>query len=197
LDDNLLDVGADSYFSAVAFDQRRDAFSDASRASDGIAGAVEIVAGDEGVNSETALRGRQAVVAPLGGEDRDELLISSEAVQNIEGGLRSPAKERSAHETACQPCGNPGNGLFGEVESAGFLSGLHGSQITVDGGGFGREIVLQASAKPLQAGGKFKRPAAHQDAVVNVGHRRPFKLPVGEVVEGGAQRRGGILQSPT
>ena len=78
LNDDLLDIGADDYFPAVALDQRSDGFGDACRASDGIAGAVEIVAGNDGVNSETALGGRQAVVAPLGGEDGDELWISRE-----------------------------------------------------------------------------------------------------------------------
>ena len=87
LNDDLLDIGADGYFPAVALDQWSDGFPDARRASDGIAGAVEVVAGNDGVNSETALRGRQAVVAPLGGENGDELWIAREAVQHIERGL--------------------------------------------------------------------------------------------------------------
>ena len=75
LNDDFLDVGADDDLSAIALDGRRDGFRDAGCAADRVARAVEIVRSDDGMDAETALGGRQAVIAPLRGENPDQFLV--------------------------------------------------------------------------------------------------------------------------
>ncbi len=52
LNDDFLDVGADDDLSSVALDGRRDGFRDAGCAADRVAGAIEIVRRDDGMDAE-------------------------------------------------------------------------------------------------------------------------------------------------
>ena len=194
LHDDLLNIRADDHFPSGAFYGWKDGFGDARRAANRIAGAVEIVRGEDGVHAEAALRGREPIVAPLRGENSDQLFVLGEVVKDIERRLRSPSKERRAQETAGQTRSGTRDGFFREVEAAGFLGGLDGGDVAVDGSCFGREIVFQASTQPFASGGEFESTPADNDTIVHVGHGRPFQLASSKVIESGTQRGRGILQ---
>ena len=83
-------LGADDNFAAALLDQGRDGLGDAGGAARGVAPAVKVMAGDESMDAETALRRRQAVVAPLGGEDADQVWVVSPAMEDVERRLPMP-----------------------------------------------------------------------------------------------------------
>ncbi len=108
--------------------------------------------------------------------------------------MGGPAQEGRAQETSSETGGWTRNRFFREIETAGFLGRLYGGKIAIDGARFGGEVTFQACAEALQTGWKFEAAAAHNDAIVDIGHRRPFELAAGKVVERGAQRGCRILQ---
>src|SRR5208282_4015612 len=68
LDDDLGHLGVDKYFAAGRLDQRCDGLSDPARSADRIVRAVEVMVGDQRVDGEAALRGRESEITPLSGE---------------------------------------------------------------------------------------------------------------------------------
>ena len=105
-----------------------------------------------------------------------------------------PAQEGRAQETSRETGGRTRDGFFREVETAGFLGRLYGGKITIDGARFGGKVIFQALAEALQAGWKFEAAAAHNDAIIDIRHRRPLKLAAGKIVERSAQRGYRILK---
>ena len=101
LDHDRRRLVADADRAACRFDARLDRARDAPGAAGREPAAVEIAAGDQGVEGEGALLGRQSVVAPLGGDERLQFGRTKVVLEIFGGGLRgSPRAERAqqAHE---------------------------------------------------------------------------------------------------
>ena len=67
--------------SAVAGDDRDDCLGNGGAPADRIPGAVEIARGDDGMIGKGALSRRQAIVAPLRGQQRFEVGVSERALE--------------------------------------------------------------------------------------------------------------------
>ena len=96
LDENAIDLGADDHRAASSLDGWQHAGGDLAGPSNRIRRAIEIVLGNRGVSPETALAGRQAVVAPLGREHGLQFSTGTKPVEHFSGRAPGDSQERRA-----------------------------------------------------------------------------------------------------
>jgi hypothetical protein len=70
---------------------------------------------DNGVNTKAALSRRQAVIAPLSGQHRDEFAIAGKAGERFRGGPPGVAKKSAAQQRPHYAGHSRGNGFLREV----------------------------------------------------------------------------------
>ena len=83
-DEDLLNPGVGEYVAAGRLNQRDNGRGDAYCAADREVAASDVVLGDHRVHHERSLGRRQAVVAPLRGEQADQLAVVGQAFEHFQ-----------------------------------------------------------------------------------------------------------------
>ena len=97
LDQDFRDIGVGEDLATTVLDDRDDGLGNFRRAADRIVTAIKVVTGDQRVDDKAGFRRWQAVVAPLPGQYRDQLLIAGEAFQHLSGGFVEERRRSAVH----------------------------------------------------------------------------------------------------
>ena len=190
-DEDLLDAGVGEHLAAGGADARDDRVGDAPGAAHGIEAAVQVVLGDQRLDDERRALGRQPHVAPLAGEDGDEVRIVGQLRQHL------PRRALEAvRQAAAQPRSGDGSrpGRQRAFEREGAHAARHFAQqfeVAVDRPRLVREVAEEVVPERLAAGHGVVDLVADEEAVVVRVHRRPGELALREEVHHPAQRGPG------
>ena len=148
--------------------------------------AAQVVAGDRGVDGEARLARRQAVVPELPGKNGDELLVLRELAKDVVGRLPRVLQVRAAEQ-------RPGEARHGrrqravDVEEPRRARRLADTRhVRLDGAALAGEILDHLVHEAPRAGDVVVGFVAEDDAIVDIGERRPLERAVGQLVEDAA-----------
>ena len=88
---NLLHSCIGKNLAAGRLDHRNNRARDGTGSSHRVVAARKVVLGQHGMHEKARLPGRQAIVAPLSGQYRDQFLIRGQRFQDLAGGLEANA----------------------------------------------------------------------------------------------------------
>ena len=139
------------------------------------------------MHEKARLSRRQAVVAPLSGQHRDQFLIRSQRFQHLPCGLEANARHQQFAGAGVQTTDGSRHCLAGK-ELRRLTADLSDQlDIALDGLRLAREMSDKFSREFAPPGAKVIHALADHHAVVNRIHRRPVKLAVGDDVKDPAQ----------
>ena len=193
LDQDLVHAGVGEHLAAGGLDHRDDGLGHAHRAAHRVVAAGDVVLGDHGVHEEGRLARRQAVVAPLGGECADQLLVAGQPFEHFAGALEAVVRQPPAAQFGVEQTEGARHGLTGEELRHPRADLAEQLDITVDGGRFSGEVALHLGLELLAAGDVVDHLFAEDDAVVMIVHRRPVQVAVADHIEHPADHRPGFV----
>src|SRR5580704_809793 len=179
----LSDLSINHNLAAAPFDHRGDRFRNPARATDRVAGTFKVMIGDNRMQSEAALPGWKPIIAPLCGEHPDQFIVASEPSEHFGGRTIRPTEKRRTHQAPQQVRDRTRDRFFREEWLSRPMYGLYRSDVTIDGSRFLRKIFFHASAEAFDTAHEFVVAVTDDKALVNIGHRCPFELAIGNLVE--------------
>ena len=179
LDQDARHLVIEQHLAAPGVNDVRDLAGDFAGAAGGIPPAVQIGLDDQGVHTERALRRRQAIVTPLGHEDRFQRLAVEMTIQVLSGGLQRTLA--TGHQSG-QCLGTPGQELDEDVliEPSGHT--VHIQEVLANGCRFVRKTLDQQVLEFGGIAGLVDAQARIDERVEGTSHGLPVDPAVGDKV---------------
>jgi hypothetical protein len=166
------------------------------RATDGIAGTIDVVMQHHGMHRECSLGRRVAIVAVVPAPDRLQFRVVGELVHNLQHrAIRERGKRRAGLFRSCFRDRRRQRSCAKEALSCAVR--LHNQiDVAIDGSSVGREVSLELRLVGLGASDVVVAPFTDDDAVVDLGHRCPRHLAPCHLVEEAIEPAGLAVNLP-